>query len=373
MTSMLLRTLDAFDDHVEGQSPSDPIVAVGLDLTERTSALRSGVRGVFVACQVTADGADALLRGGSIVVPQTPDLPFEAHRADLYTADELYDVFDPSEPESYVDTLDARVGDHWRQRRRGDLEDPIESVCRRIHDEALYVALRARARGRSVVAVVGSHELARDSGAYRSIAELTWTLTQRGYLCLSAGGPGAAEAANLGAYLAGRRRGELLDAIEALSEAPDADHPRWLTRAYEVRDAYPSAGDGRGDSVSLPTWRHAHELPSPFATHIGKYFTSSVREEGLGTMAANGVIFAPGGVQTIREVFLHAANLHDVPDDVSKPPMVFLGDAEWTWKRPVVPMLQQLANDRPYASAIHVCDGPAEAIEVIEGPSESPA
>ena len=364
-------SLEAFDAYIEGHPAGPPLTVFGLDLTERTAAL-DGVGGgsVFIGCRMSGAALQALQQRQVLIVPEAPDLPFEIARSGLYSVDELYDVYDPSEPESYVDTRDARIFDHWRAQRQTGDESLAEAVCRHTHDGSLRFALSELIEGRRVVGLAGSHELARDRGEYRAVAELAWALTRRGYLCISGGGPGTAEATSLGAYFADRALQTVFDAIEALSEAPDYQHPRWLTRAFEVQAEFPAPNIDKAAAVALPCWQHEHELPSPFTTHIGKYFTSSARADGLGTIATAGVIFAPGSVDTIREVFTHAGHFHNVPKEGHRTPMLFFGDAFWSWKRPVVPLLKQLAGDRPYGGDIHICDDVEDVLETIDGEPE---
>jgi predicted Rossmann-fold nucleotide-binding protein len=64
-------------------------------------------------------------------------------------------------------------------------------------------------------------------------------------------------------------------------------------------------------------------LPTPFATHIAKYFANSVREEGLLAIAKGGVIFTPGSAGTMQEIFQDLAQNHYQSFGVSSP-MVFM-------------------------------------------------
>ena len=61
--------------------------------------------------------------------------------------------------------------------------------------------------GRRMVGVMGGHAVGRDEELYRRIAVLGRTFTRAGYTIATGGGPGAMEAANLGALAgAGARR-----------------------------------------------------------------------------------------------------------------------------------------------------------------------
>ena len=50
-----------------------------------------------------------------------------------------------------------------------------------------------------IVGIMGGHSLLRTDRAYIAVARLALTLTQRGFLVVTGGGPGAMEAAHLGA------------------------------------------------------------------------------------------------------------------------------------------------------------------------------
>ena len=59
-------------------------------------------------------------------------------------------------------------------------------------------------------------------------------------------------------------------------------------------------------SLSIPTWHYGHEPTSPFATHIAKLFQNSIREDGLLTIARQGIVFTRGSAGTLQEVFQDA-------------------------------------------------------------------
>ena len=164
-------------------------------------------------------------------------------------------------------------------------------MARRLHDHSITDALQEflhHYEEKSVVAIMGGHGLARDHGIYQQVAEISKTLTEKGYLMISGGGPGAMEATHLGAWFAGGPDQNMWEAIEILRKAPKYDHPNWLPTAFEVIEHFPC---GSYQSLGIPTWLYGHEPPTPFATHIAKYFANSVREEGLLAIAKGGVDF----------------------------------------------------------------------------------
>ena len=186
---------------------------------------------------------------------------------------------------------------------------------------------------------MGGHGLARDHGTYQQVAEISKMLTEKGYLMISGGGPGAMEATHVGAWFAGGPKEKLDEAVEVLSQAPKYDHPHWLPTAFEVMDKFPC---GPYRSLGIPTWLYGHEPPTPFATHIAKYFANSVREEGLLAIAKGGVIFAPGSAGTIQEVFQDITQNHYESFGYASP-MVFLNKEYWSYDRPIYPIIELMS------------------------------
>ena len=118
-------------------------------------------------------------------------------------------------------------------------------------------------------------------------------------------------------------------------------------------------------SLGIPTWLYGHEPPTPFATHIAKYFANSVREDGLVTIAASGLIFAPGSAGTIQEIFQDATQNHYATTGVSSP-MVFLNSDYWTKEKPIYPLMKQLAQGYDYERLIAIFDDVNPVVEYIE-------
>ena len=125
---------------------------------------------------------------------------------------------------------------------------------------------------------------------YRRIAELARDLARRGMLVCTGGGPGAMEAAHLGAALSRHPDAALEDTISALAAAPlmpdlhgilNADGTpdpalvrvagEWFAPAWVASRAIVDPVE----SLSIPTWHYGHEPTSPFATHIAKLFQNS--------------------------------------------------------------------------------------------------
>ncbi len=129
------------------------------------------------------------------------------------------------------------------------------------------------------------------------------------------------EAANLGAWFAPYPDDDLDTALTILAAAPsyETDAGQFSAAACEVRERW---HDG-GESLGVPTWVYAQEPTSAFCTQIAKYFTNSIREDGLLAIARSGVIYAPGGAGTAQEIFTDAAQNTNTLYEV-RSPMVFL-------------------------------------------------
>ncbi len=296
----------------------------------------------------------------SFIFPQL-DMPYNCYINRLYTKDDLYDQYILGQPESYQNTYDQKVYRHFI--KTGKITSDIkETLARRLHDHAITDALDdflAAYDEKRLVAIMGGHALPRHTPAYKQIAQLSKSLTESGYLMTSGGGPGAMEATHLGAWLAGKSEDTLQNAISILSEAPVFTHPLWLDKAFEVLKFYPETDY---NSLGVPTWLYGHEPPTPFATHIAKYFANSVREDGLLTIAKGGIIFAPGSAGTVQEIFQEATQNHYLSFGYASP-MIFMDKAYWTKEMPVYTCLQNLLNEGKYKNLILAIADEPEAIK----------
>ena len=165
-----------------------------VDLTERSEQLaKLRVAGaLFLGCEFAGDDEVAVRKRGGIVFPAVPDVPVDTYRTTLYTADELYGSG------SYGEALDARVY-AWSRLPT----DPERALAQALHDHAIDEALADWGEGRSLVGVMGGHATERDHPAYTEAVRLGHLLAQDATVA-TGGGPGAMEAANLGAWLSGR-------------------------------------------------------------------------------------------------------------------------------------------------------------------------
>ena len=322
----------------------------GLDLTERRSALADVTVGgaTFLGCRFAGGDAERLQAQGALVLEVPPDLPVEP-RTTLYSPEELYDT------PRYADSLDAQAY-AWSQRTA----DPGSALGRALHDHTIDLALESWLAGRSLVGVMGGHRLDRGHPSYLDTAQLGAGLGA-GLTVATGGGPGAMEAANLGAWMA-HRPDELPEAIELLAAVPTfrPSVDAWVRAAFAVRERFP---DG-AESLGIPTWHYGHEPPNAFATAIAKYFRNSTREAILLQVCDAGIVFLPGYGGTVQEIFQDACENY-YADESSIAPMVLVGASYWTEELPAWPLLQRLAQGRPMEQHVHLVDSVKDAVNLV--------
>jgi predicted Rossmann-fold nucleotide-binding protein len=376
MDAIEIDTVERWTRHIKEAQELEAIVIQGLDLTGETEALlrlpiSTTKPPVFLGCQLEARALARLYDDGALVFPWLPGLPYHPYRGSLYSVEELFLEFELTRPDSYEETLDKRVYRHWEATGGPHPRSLLETLAQRLHDHAITDAMEdllfpPEEPRKKVVAVMGGHGLSRLDVGYREVAKIARSLTKLGFLIATGGGPGAMEAAHLGAYFAGRSELEMEDAIGVLAEAPIYRDALWMAQAFRVRAMYPQGAEERArfPSLGIPTWLYGHEPPNVFATHIAKYFANSVREEGILTIATGGVVFSPGSAGTIQEIFQDACQNH-YKSTGTVSPMVFLGTAFWTEKKPVFPLLAQLAKGMEYEKYLSITDSADEVVAAI--------
>ncbi|GHB76849.1 hypothetical protein GCM10010347_54060 [Streptomyces cirratus] len=347
-----IETLAEFDQ-VAARGSLNGYRIQSVNLLERTFALLSAdtSAAVFLGCAMEPDAAAKVRADGALVFPPVPDLPFNPYRSLLYTADELFAGL----PQGYEATPDAQAY-AWFQETKSD-GDVLSSMLRSIHDDAVSDALDEHLAGARVVGVMGGHAMARGAADYGGAAELGRTLARSGLTVATGGGPGAMEAANLGAYLAPAPDDILPQALELLAKAPSfvPSVSDWARAAFAVRELWPAGGD----SVGIPTWFYGHEPPNAFAGHIAKYFANATREDGLLARSNAGVVFLPGAAGTVQEIFDNATpNYYSSRGEPT--PMVLVDRRHWTEQLPAWPLLRALARGRAMESKIALVESVAE-------------
>ncbi|MFG3494578.1 LOG family protein [Streptomyces sp. NPDC047928] len=356
------------DREIETLEEFDAVVARGslvghrvqsVDLTDRTFALLSvdTTGAVFLGCPMLPDAATKVRGEGALVFPPVPDLPFDPYRGLLYSPDELFTAL---AEHGYGATPDALTYE-WFQRTLAD-GDVFASMLRAVHDDSVSDALDERLAGARVVGVMGGHAMARGTDAYAGAARLGRTLSRAGLTVATGGGPGAMEAANLGAYAAPHPDGMLDDALLLLGKEPSyaPSIGAWARVAFEVRARWPRGGD----SIGIPTWFYGHEPPNAFAEHIAKYFANATREDGLLARCTAGVVYLPGAAGTVQEIFDNATpNYYESRGEPT--PMVLVNRTHWTEHLPAWPLLRALAEGRSMAPRIALVDTVEEAAEEL--------
>lgn len=278
-------------------------------------------------------------------------VPFNVLCSELYTVHDIFDEFRASDPQSFDRCYDTRVYKHVCALGKHSNE-PFEMMARSMHDcemlKHMNLFLEAYDE-RHVVGIMGGHAMKRDDESYRKTVEVSKRLTEKGYLMISGGGPGAMEATHFGAWMAGRTEEEVDDAIRILSAAPCYKDEGWLATAFEVRRKYPLNTEYK--SLAIPTWFYGHEPPCAFATHIAKFFDNSIREDAIVTIAYGGLIYMPGSAGTIQEIFQEAVQDHYLSFGYASP-MVFVGTKFWTKEVPVVPFMQTMIEKGHYKNLL---------------------
>ncbi len=358
-----LHTLDELEAHCAAHGSLDGVMLQGIDFSDDLdrSCLLSWQGATVLGGVVPARLQSHMLDTGAVVFPTPHGLPFRPYRPRLYTLDELMEGYRSGDNDSLSQTVDFRIYEFAQALKTSEAPSVLDALYQRIHDHAIDDAVSDfLADHPRVVAVMGGHALHRDEATYRDVVELGRQLALSDYLVTTGGGPGAMEAANLGAWLSTHDASALDDAVAMLATDTDYRTAAYLDRGYEVRTAYPNGAE----SLAIPTWFYGHEPTNQFATHVAKYFSNSIREDGLLALANHGVVFTPGSAGTVQEVFQDATQNHYGTFELTSP-MVFLDADFWTTKLPVKSLLTRLAGERAYADLIAFVDTPAEVIAFL--------
>ncbi|GAA4378095.1 LOG family protein [Paeniglutamicibacter cryotolerans] len=320
---------------------------------------------VFLGCELKPASAQLLSHGGALIFPEIPGIPFDMYRPELYSGPEL---FAGIPTKGYEQTPDARIY-AWSHHRLGaGAHDSLNAaLATTLHDHAIGSALESALESGAlsenpVVGLMGGHAQERGTAGFRNAALLGRALARAGFTVATGGGPGAMEAANLGAYLSAHPDAALDSALGQLAGAPSftPSVTVWARLAMDVLARFP----GGAVNLGIPTWSYGHEPPNLFATHIAKYFANAIREAVLLEKCTGGIVFMPGAAGTVQEVFQDACeNYYGVPGTIT--PMVLVGVEHWTRTLPAWPLLRALAAGRGLEAHIHLVDDAAEAVAVI--------
>jgi predicted Rossmann-fold nucleotide-binding protein len=358
-----VESLERFDALVaEGAASMAGWQVQSVDLTDRSGALKAldPAGAMFLGCRLQPGLEQSLRARGALVVPILPGLPFDPYRPTLYTGPELYAGV-TARP--YEQTPDALIYAWTKRQGRAGVESAISAALHDHHiGEALQDALAGDFAGRRIVGVMGGHAAPRRSRTYDDAARLGRAIAAAGLVVATGGGPGAMEAANLGAYLSAFPEGALDAALRQIAVVPGfrPSVSAWARAALAVLGGFP----GGAESLGVPTWFYGHEPPNLFATHIAKYFANSVREAVLLEKCTGGVVFLPGAAGTVQEVFQDACENY-YGSAATMTPMVLLGIRHWTEELPAWPLLESLAKGRGMAGRVHLVDTVEEAVAVL--------
>lgn len=300
---------------------------------------------VFYGCRFpTSD--DAMRDRGARVLQQLDYVPFKTMRSFMYTQDEL-EAVDAASYKFYLEenSLQARL-------------------AMQVHDHFMQDALFDYLEGKSVVSIMGGHQLARTHPAYRDVALMAHRLAKKGFLVASGGGPGAMEACNLGAYMFQHSEKELDDAIATIvaNQDPNVEfeyQDRMGPAAVVTKHGKPTFQP----SLAIPTWKYGHEPTNMFGTWICKLFSNAIREDGLLDISNAGIIYTPGSAGTRQEIFQAACGNHYAPNGKEKP-TIFYGTDFWN-KTTIPQVLCNVSQGRPFASWIVTSDDVDEIVEKL--------
>ena len=308
--------------------------------------------------------ADHLRLHGALVFPTDPHVPINPYRASLYRSGELYEGLTAR---GYADTPDARAYVWSQDASLG--HDIFATLLRAIHDDSMSDALTEVLVGRTVVGVMGGHALQRGTEEYADAARLGHALADAGHVVVTGGGPGAMEAANLGAFVGhGSRLDTALDRLAAVpSFRPSIDD--WAQVAMDVRtdlrEENLKGGTSGVRSLGIPTWFYGHEPPNVFCNGIAKYFSNAIREDALLSRCSGGLVVLPGAAGTVQEIFQAVTPLYYAAPGAPVPPLVLVDRVHWEETIPVVPALRALGHQRDLGPRTHVVDTVEDALTLL--------
>ncbi|WP_405709636.1 MULTISPECIES: Rossmann fold nucleotide-binding protein [unclassified Streptomyces] len=351
-----IASLDAFD-RWDPSDQGDELRVHKVDLGGRTEVLlqiatRPCHRAAFLGCVMDERAESELRKAGALVLSVAPELPFDPYRLGLYTSAELLDGVGEL---PYEQTMDARVRD-WA-REAADAVGVRDGILKGLHDSAMTAALHEYVAGKRIVGIMGGHSLMRGTDGFADAARLGRTLARGGLVVGTEGGPGAMEAANLGAYLADADDEVLDKALGILAAVPDVEAAvtDWARSAFEVRGLHP-AGVHSTASLGVAPWTNVYgeDPANAFVTVMAKFLTRTLEDFGVLGLANAGLVFLPGAAGTVQEIFEAAMPSYYTDGPIR--PIILVGKEHWTAKLPAWDLLDALGKGRRLGARISLVD-----------------
>lgn len=378
---------------------AEPAQVVGLDLTALDARFHDAqlTGSAFLDCTMGDGLAGEVRRQRVTSIAHLDALPpaLSPFRHELYRVAELYAGLRP-DGAGWERTPDFAGFDFFMESPNlPRVLDPMPRLAARLHDTSQEQAVIEFLHERDVVAIMGGHDVnrqltdddvaAQKPDVYWECVAIARALTEAGVLIVTGGGPGLMEAGNLGALLAGAS-----DALVERVRAVLVNHPfgsaEWRATAMAARalilGRWSDEPAEAQQSLGIPTWLYGHEPPNFFASHHGKMFFNSLREDGLVTFANKGIIFFEGNAGTVQEIFQDATQNYYRPPRESATPMVFY-DSSGYWDRPcdaltpptamsrdrrkpLLPLVRQLAAEKRFTDAVLVTASPSETVAFLQ-------
>jgi predicted Rossmann-fold nucleotide-binding protein len=384
--------------------PIEPATIQSLDLSGM-DAVFAKIRltgSVFLGCKLGAGLAAKIHADGAGLVTELAALPpsLPAFAPGIYTVADLYEGMgeDGSNWEKTPDYEGFKFFNH--EANVPKQLSPAQSIAARLHDTVQQQAVEQFLKDRDVVAIMGGHDFKRvldpkdkasgKADVYWECVSIAKALTEKNFLVLTGGGPGLMEAGNLGALLAGADD-NLVSEVRALLLNHSFESKEWRATAMAARKKILGAWDAEPPqekfSLGIPTWLYGHEPPNLFASHQSKMFYNSLREDGLVTLANKGVIFFEGNGGTVQEVFQDLTQNYYLGKGQAPTPMIFYNaggywdrscsDLPWptdnpmSKRKPLLPLVKQLAIEKRFVSAVMVTDRADTAIQFLVASREA--
>ena len=89
-----LRSLGAFENWLYAET-KPPAAIQALDLRRYKGVLKKQkfYGSLFLSCKLCRSSAHAIVKGGGVIIPDSPNLSFPAHRDQLYSVEEIFAGF----------------------------------------------------------------------------------------------------------------------------------------------------------------------------------------------------------------------------------------------------------------------------------------